>query len=80
MKIRFKASAKRTVYHGDITLLDGQTADVSDAEGKRLLADFPENFSVVDDAPQKVEGKKLRDEEKASRPKKNKMFRSERDK
>ena len=47
MRIKFSKTVKKLRYLGGFTFNDGDEQEVSDAEGKRLCADFPANFTVV---------------------------------
>lgn len=46
MKVKYEAAPKHTLIVGDVEIAGGQTAEVPDADGKRLLAD--PNVSVTE--------------------------------
>ena len=45
--VKFKATDDCLVFHGDIDMRDGMTAEVPDEYAEKLCAHFPDNFSVV---------------------------------
>ena len=74
-ELKFTATKKMIRYNGVVSFGDGDTQPLKDAEADRLLEMWPENFSVVttrSNGPDK--------DEKSHHPKKNKLFRSSKDK
>lgn len=47
MQVIFKATKKMPIYHGTITLKDGEAKEMTDAEAARVVKDFPANFKMV---------------------------------
>jgi len=73
MQVRFKATEYRAAYSGNYAFTDGLVRNIEEAEAKRLVKDFPANFELVELGPDP-------EPEKAQRPKRNKIFKSGKDK
>ena len=77
MLITFKAKTQGGRHNGEVSFADGDTKEVPDAIAKKLLADFPDRFfeakSARSDEPEK-------ETTKARRPKRNKLYKADKDK
>ena len=75
VKVIFTATKSVARYSGNFTATDGQIVEVSESEAKRLVADYPDNFAVVEAKPPKD---KISSTKKMT-PKKNRSLKPKKD-
>lgn len=66
-KVKFKATEKRPAYNGQFSFKDGEVKEVPEVEAKRLVKDFPDSFEIIE-------------EEKAMKPKRNRLMKPSKNK